>query len=160
LFESIAFAMGPAPQGGGGTDMLMQFLPLILMFVIFWFLLIRPQQKRAKAHKQMLAELKRGDHVMTGSGLIGRIVKIDAEKVLLECGDSKLHLSRGAISGVLSEKDAKGEKTDKSDKGGKSGKSEKKEKAESRDSEDAYKKKTDEEPAEDKPPLEEKAQNP
>ena len=63
------------PQAGGapasGTDMLMQFLPLILMFVIFWFLLIRPQQKRAKAHKLMLSELKRGDHVLTSSGLIG-----------------------------------------------------------------------------------------
>ena len=51
-------AGGAAPSGG---DMLMQFVPLILMFAIFWFLLIRPQQKRAKAHKQMLAELKRGD---------------------------------------------------------------------------------------------------
>ena len=82
LFESVAFAMG-TPQAGGaapsGGDMLMQFVPLILMFAIFWFLLIRPQQKRAKAHKQMLAELKRGDHVMTSSGLIGRIMEISEE---------------------------------------------------------------------------------
>ncbi|MBQ2477139.1 MAG: preprotein translocase subunit YajC, partial [Desulfovibrio sp.] len=54
-----------APQGAAagqpaGSDMLLQFLPLILMFVIFWFLLIRPQQKRQKAHKQMLSELKKG----------------------------------------------------------------------------------------------------
>lgn len=103
MFESIAFAMG-APAGGenpSGTDMLMQFLPLILMFVIFWFLLIRPQQKRAKAHKQMLAELKRGDRVVTSSGIIGRILEIDDEQVKLETGDSKILLSRGAIGGLM-----------------------------------------------------------
>lgn len=109
MFESIAFAMG-TPQAGGaapeGTDMLMQFLPLILMFAIFWFLLIRPQQKRAKAHKQMLSELKRGDHVMTSSGIIGRILEIDDEQVLLESGDSKLRLSRAAVGGLIQPKSA------------------------------------------------------
>ena len=110
MFESVAFAMG-TPQAGGapasGTDMLMQFLPLILMFVIFWFLLIRPQQKRAKAHKLMLSELKRGDHVLTSSGLIGRILEIDDEQVLLESGDAKLRISRAAIGGLLPSKGGK-----------------------------------------------------
>lgn len=104
MFESIAFAMGGNPAGGeapGGADMLMQFLPLILMFVIFWFLLIRPQQKRAKAHKQMLSQLKRGDNVVTSSGIIGRILEIDDEQVLLESGDSKLRISRAAIGGLV-----------------------------------------------------------
>lgn len=104
MFESIAFAMAGNPAGGeapGGTDMLMQFLPLILMFVIFWFLLIRPQQKRAKAHKQMLSELKRGDQVVTSSGIIGRILEIDDERVLLESADSKLRISRAAIGALL-----------------------------------------------------------
>lgn len=103
MFESLAFAMAPAAGGeaASGTDMLMQFLPLILMFVIFWFLLIRPQQKRAKAHKQMLSELKRGDNVITSSGIIGRILEIDDEQVLLESGDSKLRVSRGAIGGLV-----------------------------------------------------------
>lgn len=115
LFESIAFAMGTPQAGAGapeGTDMLMQFLPLILMFVIFWFLLIRPQQKRAKAHKQMLSELKRGDHVVTSSGIIGRILEIDDEQVLLESGDSKLRISRAAVGGLLPSKasDAPAEK--------------------------------------------------
>lgn len=79
MFESVAFAMG-TPQAGGapasGTDMLMQFMPLILMFVIFWFLLIRPQQKRAKAHKQMLSELKRGDHVMSSADSLAASLKL------------------------------------------------------------------------------------
>ncbi|MBD5553049.1 MAG: preprotein translocase subunit YajC [Desulfovibrio sp.] len=103
MFESLAFAMAPAAgaEAASGTDMLMQFLPLILMFVIFWFLLIRPQQKRAKAHKQMLSELKRGDNVITSSGIIGRILEIDDEQVLLESGDSKLRVSRGAIGGLV-----------------------------------------------------------
>lgn len=95
-----------APGGAGGesaegSNMLMQFLPLILMFVIFWFLLIRPQQKRAKAHKQMLAELKRGDNVVTSSGIIGTILEIDDEQVLLESADSKLRVSRAAIGGIV-----------------------------------------------------------
>ena len=110
MFESVAYAMG-TPQAGAapasGTDMLMQFLPLIVMFVIFWFLLIRPQQKRAKAHKAMLAELKRGDHVVTSAGLIGRSLEIDDEQVLLESGEAKLRLTRGAIGGLVSGKGSK-----------------------------------------------------
>ena len=110
LFVSEAFAMAP-PQGAAGaapsgTDMLMQFFPLILMFVIFWFLLIRPQQKRAKAHKAMLAALKKGDYVISSAGLLGRIVEIDEETVLLECGESKLRMSRAAIGNVV-DKDGK-----------------------------------------------------
>ena len=107
MFESVAYAMGTPQAGAGpasGTDMLMQFLPLIVMFVIFWFLLIRPQQKRAKAHKSMLSELKRGDHVLTSSGLIGRILEIDDEQVLLECGEAKLRVTRGAIGGLVPSK--------------------------------------------------------
>ena len=102
LFESVAFAMG-TPQAGGaapsGGDMLMQFV----------LLLIRPQQKRAKAHKQMLAELKRGDHVMTSSGLIGRIMEISEEEVVIECGDAKLRMSRGAIGGLIGKSAEKAE---------------------------------------------------
>lgn len=110
LFESLAFAMGAAPQGGGQAgpaDMLVQFVPLILMFAIFWFLLIRPQQKRAKEHKKMLEELKRGDHVVTSAGLIGRILELDNESMLLECGESKLRVSRGAVGGLYDPKAAR-----------------------------------------------------
>ena len=86
-----------------------QFVPMILIFVVFYFLLIRPQQKRAKAHKQMLAELKRGDHVMTSSGLIGRIMEISEEEVVIECGDAKLRMSRGAIGGLIGKSAEKAE---------------------------------------------------
>lgn len=99
--------MGPTSAAGGqtgGADMLVQFVPLILMFVVFWFLLIRPQQKRAKEHKRMLENLKRGDHVLTSGGMIGRIMEIDADTVLLECGEAKLRMTRGAISGLFDPK--------------------------------------------------------
>ncbi len=93
------------PQAGAGTggpaDMLVQFVPLILMFAIFYFLLIRPQQKRAKEHKNMLAALKRGEYIVTGSGLLGRILEIDEDTVLIECAESKLRLTRGAVAGVV-----------------------------------------------------------
>ncbi len=102
FFDSIAHAMGPAPAGGagGGTDMLVQFVPLILMLGIFWFLLIRPQQKRAKEHKVMLENLKKGDYVITSGGMIGRILEIDGDVILVECGESKLRMTRGAIGGL------------------------------------------------------------
>ncbi len=86
--------------------MLLQFLPLILMFVIFYFLLIRPQQKRAKQHKAMLGALKKGDYVVSSGGLLGRILELDEETILMECGESKLRISRGAI-GTVVDKDGK-----------------------------------------------------
>jgi len=100
LFESVAYAMGSASQGGdaSGTDIIVQFVPLILMFAIFWFLLIRPQQKRAKEHKNMLSQLKKGDYVVTSGGMMGRIIEIDADSLLLKCGESKLRISRSSIS--------------------------------------------------------------
>ena len=110
MFESIAFAMGPTPGAGGqagGTDMLVQFVPLILMFAIFWFLLIRPQQKRAKEHKLMLENLKRGDHVITSGGMVGRILELDSDSMLLECGESKLRMTRGAIATLYDPKAGK-----------------------------------------------------
>lgn len=128
MFESLAYAMGPTPGAGGqasGSDMLVQFAPLILMFAIFWFLLIRPQQKRAKEHKKMLENLKRGDHVITSSGMIGRILELDADSMLLECGESKLRMSRGAIGTLYDPKAGKAAASASGDKKEDSSKEEK-----------------------------------
>ncbi len=106
LFESVAFAMGPTGGAGGqagGLEMLGQFIPIIAVFALFWFLIFRPQQKRAKEHKEMLTNLKRGDYVISSGGMMGRILEIDDESILLECGESKLRITRGAI-GALYEK--------------------------------------------------------
>ena len=66
-----------------------QFIPLILIFVIFYFFLIRPQQKKAKEHKKMVEELKRGDNVITSGGIIGTVERIiDNEKIEVEISDN------------------------------------------------------------------------
>ena len=87
MLATVAFAMG-TPQAGaqasGGMGMLASFMPFILMFVIFWFLLIRPQQKRAKAHREMLEALKRGDKIVTSSGLLGTILEINKDHELFK----------------------------------------------------------------------------
>ncbi|MED3624459.1 preprotein translocase subunit YajC [Neobacillus thermocopriae] len=77
-------------------------IPLILMFVIFYFLLIRPQQKRQKAVQQMQNELKKGDKIVTIGGLHGFIDSIDENKVVIKCGDgSRLTYDRTAIREVV-----------------------------------------------------------
>ena len=78
-FVREAMAMGGlggfgGASGGDQTSMFVQFIPLVLIFVIFWFLVIRPQQKKAKDHRQMIGALKKGDEVYTDSGIRGTIV--------------------------------------------------------------------------------------
>ncbi|WP_316571884.1 preprotein translocase subunit YajC [Neobacillus sp. YIM B06451] len=76
--------------------------PLILMFVLFYFLLIRPQQKRQKAVQQMQSELKKGDRVVTIGGLHGFVDSLDEDKVVIRCGDgSRLTYDRAAIRDVV-----------------------------------------------------------
>ncbi|NPB09642.1 MAG: preprotein translocase subunit YajC [Thermodesulfobacteria bacterium] len=79
----LVWAMAGQPQQGGGNP-LVAFLPLIIIFVIFYFLLIRPQQKRAKEHQKFLESLKRGDRVFTSGGIVGRVVSVDNNLVTLE----------------------------------------------------------------------------
>ena len=89
MFPDIAYAMGPAPQGGqGGAGAIMSFLPLILIFVIFYFLLIRPQQKRAKEHKQMLENLKKGDKVVTSGGIYAVVEAVGTNTVTLKIAEN------------------------------------------------------------------------
>ncbi|GAB6035658.1 hypothetical protein JCM15519_02170 [Fundidesulfovibrio butyratiphilus] len=85
FLTSMAYAMGQAPQGAdAGQNGLMSFIPLILMFVIFYFLLIRPQQKKQKDLREMLNNLKRGDRVITGGGIVGVIQAMRDDKVDVE----------------------------------------------------------------------------
>lgn len=103
MFEvATAYAMGAAPQGaeGGAMGMLAQFAPLVVMFAIFYFLLIRPQQKRAKEHKAMLDGLKNGDQVVTTGGLIGRITHIEGDILTIDLGETKVKVGRGYVTGM------------------------------------------------------------
>ena len=80
------------------------FLPLILIFLVFWILLIRPQQKKMKLHREMVTNLKRGDKVVTTGGLIGEIIKVNENKeITLEISDNvKVQIAGGMISELLS----------------------------------------------------------
>jgi preprotein translocase subunit YajC len=86
MFATPAFAQaaGAAAPGGGPQDMLIQFLPLIGLVVLFYFLMIRPQQQRMKTHQAMLAAVKRGDTVVLSSGMIGKIVRVEDKEVGVE----------------------------------------------------------------------------
>ncbi|MCZ6522473.1 MAG: preprotein translocase subunit YajC [Alphaproteobacteria bacterium] len=97
----ISPAYAQAAGGAGGFD-LMAILPLVLIFVVFYFLLIRPQQKRAKDHKAMIAAVRRGDTVVTGGGVIGRVTKVfDESEVQVEIADGvRVRVARSTLSEV------------------------------------------------------------
>lgn len=90
---------GSAIPGCGGGGM-MQLLPLLLMFVVFYFLLIRPQQKKAREHQQMLANLKRGDQIVTSGGMLGKITGLSDRMVTIEVAEKiRLRVLRSHIAG-------------------------------------------------------------
>jgi preprotein translocase subunit YajC len=104
----ISDALAAAPEGGG--DALTSFLPLIFIFVVFYFLLIRPQSKKAKEHKKMVEALAKGDEVVTSSGILGKIASLDdiyivltvAEKVDLKFQRVHIHavLPKGTLKSI------------------------------------------------------------
>lgn len=100
MFISNAFAQGaPAADPTGG---LMQLLPIILMFVVLWFLMVRPQMKRAKEHKAMIQSLSKGDEVVTQGGIAGRITGIDNDFVRVEIAKGvEVTVQKPTIAAVL-----------------------------------------------------------
>jgi len=100
----LAYAMGTGGAGGGGQGGgFGAFIPLILMFAIFYFLLIRPQQKKAKLHKEMIGAVKKGDRVITSGGLHGTVTGITDTVVTMEIAPKvRVKVSRGSIAGVSS----------------------------------------------------------
>ena len=101
----LAYAMGGGGTGGGAGQGggLGAFLPLILMFAIFYFLLIRPQQKKAKQHKELLSSIKKGDRVISSGGLHGVVTGLTDDIVTMEIAPKiRVKVSRGSISGLVS----------------------------------------------------------
>ena len=91
-----------AQAAGGSTEQqLLGFMPIILMFVVLYFLMIRPQMKRAKEHKSMLESIKKGDEVVTGSGIVGKITKVGESYVTLDVGSGEMHFQKAAITTLL-----------------------------------------------------------
>jgi preprotein translocase subunit YajC len=98
----LAFAMGAPPAGGGGgQSAIMQLFPLILMFGIFYFLLIRPQQKKAKDHRALIDALKKGDMVITAAGIHGKVTSVDENIVTLEIAPGiNIKIGKGHIASL------------------------------------------------------------
>lgn len=98
MFITPAYA-----QVAGGGSQLVSFLPLILIFAVFYFLLIRPQIRQRKEHQGMLNQLRRGDKIVTGGGIIGTITKVNNEgEVTVQIAEGvKVVVARGTISNVL-----------------------------------------------------------
>jgi preprotein translocase subunit YajC len=98
----IAYALGQGGAGGEGAAGFTGFIPLILMFVIFYFLLIRPQQKKSKEHRQMVSNLKKGDRIITSGGIHGRITGMDDTTLTVEIADKvRVKVARGNVSAMV-----------------------------------------------------------
>jgi preprotein translocase subunit YajC len=91
-----------AQAAGGSSDFLIQLMPILLMFVIFYMLLLRPQQQRAKAHKEMVANIRRGDTVVTSGGIIGKVTKVkDDGEIEVEIADNtRVRVIKGTVAEV------------------------------------------------------------
>ena len=84
MFETPAFAASPGATSGGTAAFMVQIFPLILIFIIFYFLLIRPQQRRVKQHQAMVAAVKPRDTVVTNGGLVGKVTKVEEHYLEIE----------------------------------------------------------------------------
>jgi preprotein translocase subunit YajC len=105
MFTTPAYAQAAGSPGAG--DFITMMLPMVAIMVVFWFLLIRPQQKRAREHQDMISKVSRGDTIVTSGGLIGKVSKVvDEREILVEIAENvKVRVSRGGIAEVR----AKGE---------------------------------------------------
>ncbi len=93
----------PGAQSGGGGSMFSTILPFVLIFGLFYFLIIRPQQKQSRERKKMLAEVKRGDSVLTNGGIYGKIVNVKDDELTVEIAKGiNIRMARAAISEKIS----------------------------------------------------------
>lgn len=106
MFATPAYAQAAGGAAAGPEAMLIQFLPLIALVVLFYFLMIRPQQRRMKQHQQMLGALKRGDTVVLSSGMIGKIVRVEDKEVGLEIATG---VTVKVVKAMISDVRARGE---------------------------------------------------
>ncbi|TSE18419.1 yajC: preprotein translocase, YajC subunit [Tepidimonas alkaliphilus] len=100
MFISNAYAQAAA--GGDAPSALVSLLPLLLMFVVLWFVMIRPQLKRQKEHKAMIDALAKGDEVLTAGGLLGKVTRLGDPYIAIELADGiEVQLQRTAVAQVL-----------------------------------------------------------
>ena len=100
MFASPAFAQAAGATGAGVAG-LVAFVPYVAIFAIFYFLMIRPQQQRAKAHRAMIDAVQKGDSVVTGGGIIGKVTRVEDGEVEVEVAPNvKLRVLKGTLSDV------------------------------------------------------------
>jgi len=99
-FFSVAGCVSPGGEGGGSSPL--AFLPFILIFVVFYFLILRPQQKQGKDRKKMLSEIKRGDDIITSGGIYGKIINVSEDDIItLEVAKGlSIRINRSGIAGL------------------------------------------------------------
>ena len=117
----ISEAWAQAAGGAGGSDFLVQLFPLVLIFIVFYFLLIRPQQSKMKQQREMLSGVKRGDRVVTGGGIIGLVTKVVGENELqVEVAEGvRVRIIKQTITDILTRGESvrgTGKETDEDDK--------------------------------------------
>jgi preprotein translocase subunit YajC len=101
MFVTPAFAQAAAPAAGGGAAFA-QFIPLILVFLIMYFLIMRPQQKKMKQHRAMIEALKKGDNVITQGGILGKVVSVRDDEVEVEIAQGvRIRVVRATIAQVV-----------------------------------------------------------
>jgi preprotein translocase subunit YajC len=100
MFASPAYAAAGAGTQGGAAGFFVSVFPLVLIFIIFYFLLIRPQQRRMKQHQAMIGAVKKNDVVVTGGGLVGKVIKVDDNEVEVELAPN---VRVKAVKGTLTE---------------------------------------------------------
>jgi preprotein translocase subunit YajC len=104
MFVTPAFAQASPFGSFGGDNMLVNFLPFVLIFVIMYFLILRPQQKKVKEHQELVKNLRRGDTVVTNGGLVGKVTKVvDDDQIEVEIADGvRVRQVRSMVTGVRS----------------------------------------------------------
>ena len=96
-------AMAAPPEGGGSGSMIIQFMPIVLIFLVFWFMIIRPQKKTQDQRKTMLAAVKRGDKIVTSGGLFATVKDVKGDRVVATIAEGvKVEISKQSISGIVS----------------------------------------------------------
>lgn len=105
MLSSIAYAAA-GEQGQAPQSQLVNFLPFVLIFVVFWFLLIRPQTKRQKEHQAMVSNLKKGDKVVTNGGIHGTVIGVADKIVVLRIAENvKIEVAKGCVASLQPKKD-------------------------------------------------------
>ncbi|TXG81221.1 MAG: preprotein translocase subunit YajC [Sphingomonadales bacterium] len=112
MLISTAYAQTAAP--GAAPSPLFQIVPFIAIFAIFYFLLIRPQQKRMKAHREMISSVKRGDTVVTAGGLIGKVTRVQDDEVQVELAENvRVRAVKSTLTDIRTKSDTPANDTDK-----------------------------------------------